>query len=85
LSIAKKLCSSCALLPMIIHVVITLAAGYSVRSDFAVATRQGGKRRRRPVVALVGSSRLFGSSSRSCWPSPLPGGVLQIPFKGTCR
>jgi ABC-2 type transport system permease protein len=75
-----------ALLPMIIHVVITLAAGYSVGSEFrrrdarAWLEAAGGD----PVVALVGKlAPLFGIFLLIMLVEPLfLEGVLQIPFKG---
>jgi ABC-2 type transport system permease protein len=75
-----------ALLPMIIHVVITLAAGYSVGSEFrrrdarAWLESAGGE----PVVALVGKlAPLFGIFLLIMLVEPLfLEGVLQIPFKG---
>src|ERR1700758_156896 len=75
-----------ALLPMIIHVVITLAAGYSVGSEFrrrdarAWLESAGGD----PVVALVGKlAPLFGIFFLIMLAEPLfLEGVLQIPFKG---
>jgi ABC-2 type transport system permease protein len=75
-----------ALLPMIIHVVITLAAGYSVGSEFrrrdarAWLEAAGGD----PVVALVGKlAPLFGIFFLIMLVEPLfLEGVLQIPFKG---
>jgi ABC-2 type transport system permease protein len=75
-----------ALLPMIIHVVITLAAGYSVGSEFrrrdvrAWLESAGGD----PVVALVGKlAPLFGVFFLIMLAEPLfLEGVLKIPFKG---
>ncbi len=75
-----------ALLPMIIHVVITLAAGYSVGSEFrrrdarAWLESAGGD----PVVALVGKlAPLFGIFFLIMLAEPLfLEGVLEIPFKG---
>ena len=75
-----------ALLPMIIHVVITLAAGYSVGSEFrrrdvrAWLESAGGD----PVVALVGKlAPLFGIFFLIMLAEPLfLEGVLQIPFRG---
>ena len=75
-----------ALLPMIIHVVITLAAGYSVGSEFRRRNARewlesaGGD----PVVALVGKlAPLFGIFFLIMLAEPLfLEGVLQIPFKG---
>jgi ABC-2 type transport system permease protein len=75
-----------ALLPMIIHVVITLAAGYSVGSEFrrrdarAWLESAGGD----PVTALVGKlAPLFGIFFLIMLAEPLfLEGVLQIPFKG---
>ena len=75
-----------ALLPMIIHVVITLAAGYSVGSEFRRRNARewlesaGGD----PVVALVGKlAPLFGIFLLIMLAEPLfLEGVLQIPFKG---
>jgi ABC-2 type transport system permease protein len=75
-----------ALLPMIIHVVITLAAGYSVGSEFrrrdarAWLESAGGD----PVVALVGKlAPLFGIFFLIMLVEPLfLEGVLQVPFKG---
>jgi ABC-2 type transport system permease protein len=75
-----------ALLPMIIHVVITLAAGYSVGSEFrrrdarAWLESAGGD----PIVALVGKlAPLFGIFFLIMLAEPLfLEGVLQIPFKG---
>ncbi len=75
-----------ALLPMIIHVVITLAAGYSVGSEFrrrdarAWLESAGGD----PVAALVGKlAPLFGIFLLIMLVEPLfLEGVLQIPFKG---
>ena len=75
-----------ALLPMIIHVVITLAAGYSVGSEFrrrdarAWLESAGGD----PVVALVGKlAPLFGIFFLIMLAEALSlEGVLQIPFKG---
>ena len=75
-----------ALLPMIIHVVITLAAGYSVGSEFrrrdarAWLESAGGD----PVVALVGKlAPLFGIFFLLMLAEALfLEGALQIPFKG---
>jgi ABC-2 type transport system permease protein len=75
-----------ALLPMIIHVVITLAAGYSVGSEFRRRDAQdwlesaGGD----PVVALVGKlAPLFGIFSLIMLAEPFfLEGVMQIPFRG---
>ena len=75
-----------ALLPMIIHVVITLAAGYSVGSEFrrrdarAWLEAAGGN----PVVALVGKlAPLFVIFVLIMLAEALVlEGVLQIPFKG---
>jgi ABC-2 type transport system permease protein len=75
-----------ALLPMIIHVVITLAAAYSVGSEFrrrdarAWLESAGGD----PVVALVGKlAPLFGIFVLIMLAETLfLEGVLQIPFKG---
>ena len=75
-----------ALLPTIIHVVITLAAGYSVGSEFrrrdarAWLESAGGD----PVVALAGKlAPLFGIFFLIMLAEPLfLEGVLQIPFKG---
>ena len=75
-----------ALLPMIIHVVITLAAGYAVGSEFRRRNARewlesaGGD----PVVALVGKlAPLFGIFLLIMLAEPLfLEGVLQIPFKG---
>jgi ABC-2 type transport system permease protein len=75
-----------ALLPMIIHVVITLAAGYSVGSEFrrrdarAWLESAGGD----PVAALVGKlAPLFGIFFLIMMATPLLlEGVLQVPFKG---
>ena len=74
------------LLPMIIHVVITLAAGYSVGSEFrrrdarAWLESAGGD----PVVALVGKlAPLFGIFFLIMLAETLfLEGVLQIPFRG---
>jgi ABC-2 type transport system permease protein len=74
------------LLPMIIHVVITLAAGYSVGSEFRRRDARewlqsaGGD----PVVALVGKlAPLFGIFVLIMLAEPLfLEGVLQIPFRG---
>jgi ABC-2 type transport system permease protein len=74
------------LLPMIIHVVITLAGGYSVGSEFrrrdarAWLESAGGD----PVVALVGKlAPLFGIFVVIMFAEALfLEGVLQIPFKG---
>ena len=75
-----------ALLPMIIHVVITLAAGYSVGSEFRRRDAQdwlesaGGD----PVVALVGKlAPLFGIFFLIMLAEPFfLEGVMQIPFRG---
>jgi ABC-2 type transport system permease protein len=75
-----------ALLPMIIHVVITLAAGYSVGSEFRRRDARewlesaGGD----PVVALVGKlAPLFGIFFLIMLAEPLfLEGVLKIPFRG---
>jgi ABC-2 type transport system permease protein len=75
-----------ALLPTIIHVVITLAAGYSVGSEFrrrdarAWLESAGGD----PVIALVGKlAPLFGIFLIIMLAVPLfLEGVLQIPFRG---
>jgi ABC-2 type transport system permease protein len=75
-----------ALLPTIIHVVITLAAGYSVGSEFrrrdarAWLESAGGD----PVVALVGKlAPLFGIFFLIMLAEPLVlEGLLQIPFRG---
>jgi ABC-2 type transport system permease protein len=75
-----------ALLPMIIHVVITLAAGYSVGSEFrrrdarAWLESAGGD----PVVALVGKlAPLFGIFVLIMLAEALfLEGVLKIPFRG---
>jgi ABC-2 type transport system permease protein len=75
-----------ALLPMIIHVVITLAAGYSVGSEFrrrdarAWLESAGGD----PVAALAGKlAPLFGIFLLIMLVEPLfLEGVLHIPFKG---
>jgi len=75
-----------ALLPTIIHVVITLAAGYSVGSEFrrrdarAWLESAGGD----PVVALAGKlAPLFGIFFLIMLAEPLfLEGVLQIPFRG---
>jgi ABC-2 type transport system permease protein len=75
-----------ALLPMIIHVVITLAAGYSVGSEFrrrdarAWLESAGGD----PVIALVGKlAPLFGLFVLIMLAETLfLEGGLQIPFKG---
>jgi ABC-2 type transport system permease protein len=75
-----------ALLPTIIHVVITLAAGYSVGSEFRRRNARewlesaGGD----PVVALVGKlAPLFSIFVLIMLVEPLfLEGVLQIPFKG---
>ena len=75
-----------ALMPMIIHVVITLAAGYSVGSEFrrrdarAWLESAGGD----PVVALVGKLvPLFGIFFLIMLAEALfLEGVLQIPFRG---
>jgi ABC-2 type transport system permease protein len=75
-----------ALLPMIIHVVITLAAGYSVGSEFrrrdarAWLESAGGD----PVVALVGKlAPLFGIFFLIMLAEALfLEGALQLPFRG---
>jgi ABC-2 type transport system permease protein len=75
-----------ALLPMIIHVVITLAAGYSVGSEFrrrdarAWLESAGGN----PIVALAGKlAPLFCIFILLMLAEPLfLEGVLEIPFKG---
>jgi ABC-2 type transport system permease protein len=75
-----------ALLPTIIHVVITLAAGYSVGSEFrrrdarAWLENAGGD----PVVALAGKlAPLFGIFFLIMLTEPLfLEGVLEIPFRG---
>jgi ABC-2 type transport system permease protein len=75
-----------ALLPMIIHVVITLAAGYSVGSEFRRRNARewlesaGGD----PVVALVGKlAPLFGIFVLIMFAEPFfLEGVLEIPFRG---
>src|SRR3982074_3577760 len=75
-----------ALLPMIIHVVITLAAGYSVGSEFrrrdarAWLESAGGN----PIVALVGKlAPLFVSFFLIMLAEPFVlEGFLQIPFRG---
>ncbi|UQR63187.1 ABC transporter permease [Bradyrhizobium sp. C-145] len=75
-----------ALLPTIIHVVITLAAGYSVGSEFrrrdarAWLASAGGD----PVVALVGKlAPLFCIFIVIMLAEPLVlEGVLQVPFRG---
>jgi ABC-2 type transport system permease protein len=75
-----------ALLPTIIHVVITLAAGYSVGSEFrrrdarAWLESAGGD----PVIALVGKlAPLFGIFSLIMLVEVFfLEGVLQIPFRG---
>jgi len=75
-----------ALLPMIIHVVITLAAGYSVGSEFrrrdarAWLESAGGD----PVIALVGKlAPLFGIFVVIMLAEPLLlEGVLKVPFHG---
>jgi ABC-2 type transport system permease protein len=75
-----------ALLPMIIHVVITLAAGYSVGSEFrrrdarAWLESAGGN----PIVALVGKlAPLFVIFFLVMLAEPFVlEGVLQVPFKG---
>jgi ABC-2 type transport system permease protein len=75
-----------ALLPTIIHVVITLAAGYSVGSEFrrrdarAWLESAGGN----PIVALAGKlAPLFGIFFLIMLAEVLVlEGVLQIPFKG---
>lgn len=75
-----------ALLPTIIHVVITLAAGYSVGSEFrrrdarAWLESAGGN----PIVALAGKlAPLFGIFVLIMLAEPFVlEGVLDIPFKG---
>jgi ABC-2 type transport system permease protein len=75
-----------ALLPTIIHVVMTLAAGYSVGSEFrrrdarAWLESAGGD----PVVALAGKlAPLFGIFVLIMLAEPFVlEGVLQVPFKG---
>jgi ABC-2 type transport system permease protein len=75
-----------ALLPTIIHVVITLAAGYSVGSEFRRRNARewlesaGGD----PVAALVGKlAPLFGIFLLIMLAEPLVlEGVLQVPFRG---
>lgn len=75
-----------ALLPTIIHVVITLAAGYSVGSEFRRRDARvwlesaGGN----PVVALVGKlAPLFGIFLVIMLVEPLIlEGALQVPFRG---
>jgi ABC-2 type transport system permease protein len=75
-----------ALLPTIIHVVITLAAGYSVGSEFRRRNARtwlkcaGGD----PVVALAGKlAPLFGIFILIMLAEPLfLEGILQIPFRG---
>jgi ABC-2 type transport system permease protein len=75
-----------ALLPMIIHVVITLAGGYAVGSEFRRRNARewlesaGGD----PVVALVGKlAPLFGIFFLIMLAEPLVlEGVLQVPFRG---
>ncbi|MDB5553489.1 MAG: hypothetical protein JWL86_3473 [Rhizobium sp.] len=75
-----------ALLPTIVHVVITLAAGYSVGSEFrrrdarAWLESAGGD----PVIALAGKlAPLFGIFFLIMLAEPLfLEGVLQIPFRG---
>jgi len=75
-----------ALLPMIIHVVITLAAGYSVGSEFRRRDARewlesaGGD----PIVALAGKlAPLFGIFFLIMLVEPFfLEGVLEIPFKG---
>src|SRR6202140_4996647 len=75
-----------ALLPMIIHVVITMAGGYAVGSEFRRRNARewlesaGGD----PVVALVGKlAPLFGIFFLIMLAEPLfLEGVLQIPFRG---
>jgi ABC-2 type transport system permease protein len=75
-----------ALLPTIIHVVITLAAGYSVGSEFrrrdarAWLESAGGN----PVTALAGKlAPLFGIFVLIMLAEPFVlEGVLQVPFKG---
>jgi ABC-2 type transport system permease protein len=75
-----------ALLPMIIHVVITMAGGYAVGSEFRRRNARewlesaGGD----PVTALVGKlAPLFGIFFLIMLAEPLfLEGVLQIPFRG---
>ena len=75
-----------ALLPMIIHVVITLAGGYAVGSEFRRRNARewlesaGGD----PVVALVGKlAPLFGIFFMIMLAEPFVlEGVLQVPFRG---
>src|SRR6202140_1361072 len=75
-----------ALLPMIIHVGITLAGGYAVGSEFRRRNARewlesaGGD----PVVALVGKlAPLFGIFLLIMLAEPLVlEGVLQVPFRG---
>src|SRR6202040_1972009 len=75
-----------ALLPTIIHVVITLAAGYSVGSEFRRRNARewlesaGGD----PVTALIGKlAPLFGIFLLIMLAEPLVlEGVLQVPFRG---
>jgi ABC-2 type transport system permease protein len=75
-----------ALLPMIIHVVITLAGGYAVGSEFRRRNARewlesaGGD----PVVALVGKlAPLFGIFLLIMLVEPLVlEGVLEVPFRG---
>ena len=75
-----------ALLPMIIHVAITLAGGYAVGSEFRRRNARewlesaGGD----PVVALVGKlAPLFGIFLLIMLAEPLVlEGVLQVPFRG---
>jgi ABC-2 type transport system permease protein len=75
-----------ALLPTVIHVVITLAAGYSVGSEFrrrdarAWLESAGGD----PIIALAGKlAPLFGIFFLIMLAEPLfLEGVLQIPFRG---
>ncbi len=75
-----------ALLPMIIHVVITLAGGYAVGSEFRRRNARewlesaGGD----PVVALVGKlAPLFGIFLLIMLAEPFVlEGVLQVPFRG---
>ena len=75
-----------ALLPTIIHVVITLAAGYSVGSEFRRRDARAWLESARgdPVVALVGKlAPLFGIFVLIMLAEPFVlEGVLQVPFKG---
>jgi ABC-2 type transport system permease protein len=75
-----------ALLPMIIHVVITLAGGYAVGSEFRRRNKRewlesaGGD----PLVALVGKlAPLFGIFFLMMLAEPFAlEGVLKVPFRG---